>query len=922
MDCIDEATIVAFLGGALSATAVETVEAELDSCESCRQLMAEVVRSWHQQAPHQVHSVTVGTTIGRYQLERALGAGAMGVVYQAFDPVVDRRIAVKLLDLQTFADADAVMREAQAMGRVNHAAVVGIYDAGITEAYVYVAMELVQGQTLRQRLAQPPMPARNCYSMFASIAEGLAAAHDAGVVHRDFKPENVLLDGQGVAKVTDFGLARVPAAVIDGAKHSDNNITHAVGTPAYMAPEQLQGGSADARSDQYSFAVTLYEALKGQRPITATNMPALATAMQSPAIDWTDLSSGAKALLQRALALDPATRFFNMHDVARALRQLAAPRRWPWIIAAVTTSATIAAIVVTLARPRATTTDPCANADADVASAWTAGNAAALTKSYANISLPFAALASDTARHQLEAYAQTLSKGYTAACRATHVQHTQSNELLDRRRQCLDRGTATLQATGNLLANADANIVAHTTEALEQLADVRICDDVATLSDEVPMPNQPAKRSAVSAIRRQLAEAENTLVTTKFADGVALAEIAANNAGATGYRPIEAEALWVLGNLQYFVTETKTAQSTLERAALVAVAGRSRIVEAKIRARLADIFAAAEQAPQSQQQVDLGLALVESVTGSEAVKSRLISTQAAIMQKRGDTEGALKLLKQEVVSLPQTNLNERSRMLQEIGNLLIKSNRIAEALPMLQQSADQVRQLYGSDHPAFASCLQSLADAYQDSDPTKSISLMKQAHDVFAKLLPAQSAELAMVKSNLGGLMVEYDRVDEAMPYLQRANEIEKATLPDGDLSHAITLVSLGKAYFAKGKFSEALAVTETAERSLSQGLQPNDQRVATAQAQHGAILRALHRYAQAIAVLESALAAHVAIATFPDELAAVQFELAQALWALSPKLHRARIIKLLQDAEAALRASGDEAQATKVAAWKTSQRL
>ena len=328
MGCLDEATTVAFLGGVLDAAAVEAVELELDNCETCRQLMAAVARDWHAHSPHQMHNLGSGTTIGRYQLAQPLGAGAMGVVYQAFDPVVDRRVALKLLDVHTFTDADVVLREAQAMGRVNHAAVVGVYDAGVTDDYVFVAMELVQGQTLRQQMEGRALTARQWYAVFAHIAEGLAAAHDAGVVHRDFKPENVLIDRHGMAKVTDFGLARmsVPVADLTFAPEAVAR-THAAGTPAYMAPEQLAGGSADARSDQYSFAITLFEVLNGKRPFVATNIAALAAAMHQPIVEWGDSSGSVKRLLQRALAPRPDARFTTMHEVASALRRLAQPRR-------------------------------------------------------------------------------------------------------------------------------------------------------------------------------------------------------------------------------------------------------------------------------------------------------------------------------------------------------------------------------------------------------------------------------------------------------------------------------------------------------------------------------------------------------------------------------------------------------------------
>lgn len=927
MGCLDEAIIIAFLGGVLDAAAVDAVELELDTCEPCRQLMAAVARDWHAQQPHEMHNLASGTTIGRYQLAQPLGAGAMGVVYQAFDPVVDRQVALKLLDVHTFTDADVVLREAQAMGRVNHPAVVSVYDAGVTDDYVFVAMELVQGQTLRQQPTRGALTARQWYAMFAHIAEGLAAAHDAGVVHRDFKPENVLVDRQGMAKVTDFGLARVSVPVANLTFAPDAVArTHAAGTPAYMAPEQLAGGSADARSDQYSFAITLFEVLNGRRPFVATNITALRAAMQAPIVEWGNSGGAARTLLTRMLAPQPEARFSTMHDVASALRRLAAPRRWPWLAATVVSVTALATVVLVLAWPERNVANPCAAADAEVITAWTPAQASALQQAYDRVSLPYAALARDNAQRRLDGYAATLRAGYTAACRATHVQHTQSPALLDRRTQCLDRGTAALQATGQLLTNADANVVTHTVEALDQLVDVRNCADIATLADEVPVPSEPNTRRDVAVIRRQLAEADNTLVTATFETGIALATAAAAKAATLGYRPLEAEALWVLGNLQYAASASTSAQATFERAALAAVAGRSRWLEARIRARLAVLCAINwDQPAQSQQQIELGLALVETLQGSDAIKAKFMSAQAALLSLRGDRKGALQLLQSAVAKLPDLDERDRAELDQDLGDAFIANDRMADALPVLQRSADEARRRFGPDHPDFANCLRSLAIAYQASDPAKSVDVMIQAHMIYTKVLPPLHPQLATVKSNLGALLVEFNRTAEALPYLVAARDLETQIMAADHPAHIETLANLGRAYFALGRFADALAVTATLAPVLSKVVEADQSMLpmlALVQALHGASLRALQRFAEARPILETSLATHRAADMLPDEIAPVQFELAQVLWALRPSVHRARVVELLQQAEVALRHSAQASAADAVAAWRTQHKL
>jgi len=825
--------------------------------------------------------------------------------------VVARRVALKLMDVDAFANSDAVLREAQAMGRVNHPAVVRIYDAGVTARHVYVAMELVEGRTLRAVIVESSLSATRWFGLFAGIAEGLAAAHDAGVVHRDFKPENVLVTLDGNAQVTDFGLARVNALTGPWTAGAE-----AGGTPAYMAPEQLAGGTADARSDQYSFAVTLYEALKGNRPIVASSVQALSSAMKSPVIDWTQLSSRIRLILERALAHEPPARYPSMHELARELRRLSAPRRWPWVLAAAA-SAGVGMSVVLAVQQSPTAPDPCEAAGADVSAAWTSGQGARLEEMFARTNLPYAVRVGGTARRSLDEYAATLHTGYTAACRATHVQNTQSTEMLDRRIQCLDRGTAALAATGSLLASADSKTVSKTTTALEALVDVRSCADIATLTDEVAVPLDPELRRHVVAIRRQLAAADTAMVTAKYDDGIGLAGAAATAAKAIGYRPLEAEALFSLGSLHYAIRESARARSELESASLAAVAGRSRFVEARIRERMSQLLGLTLREPaEARRQIDLGFALLESMQGAESIKVQLFTTQAAILSIDGDHEGALAIHQRTLALVPENNRSGRAELSQLIGDELVELGRASEGLPLLEQNASWARELFGEDHPAFADALESLAKAYQESDQEKALDLMKRAYAIKVRVLPAESTEVTTYEANLGGMLVELDRVDEALPFMQRALDRQQRTMASDHPAHAMTLITMGKALGKKHRLAEALAITEQAEGILVARFGNAHPMVAIAQAQRGTLLGGLHREREAEPVLEAALAMHVAQGMFPDEIAGVRFELAKVLWARGTQ-NRTRVLALLGEAEIALRDSGKGTIAAAIVAWR-----
>jgi serine/threonine protein kinase len=246
--------------------------------------------------------------LGRYELRGLLGEGGMGAVFEAFDPVLERAIAIKVMRRDGARQHEAsarLLREAVAMARLNHPNVIRVYDAGVAQGQSFVAMELVRGGTLADWTRAAPRSAREVIAMYVQAGRGLAAAHDAGLVHRDFKPENVLLDRDGRVLVSDFGLARsaadrhidAPLAPLPAATPFETAPGHIVGTPEFMAPEQRLGGVVDTRADQYSFCFALWHDLPG-----AARLP-----------------GRIRAALLRGLATDPDRRFASMHDLLAVL---------------------------------------------------------------------------------------------------------------------------------------------------------------------------------------------------------------------------------------------------------------------------------------------------------------------------------------------------------------------------------------------------------------------------------------------------------------------------------------------------------------------------------------------------------------------------------------------------------------------------
>ncbi len=366
--CLEADVAIDFVDGTLGEAGRAEVERRIDACAICRSAVAEAARGAlpgsqgatrverlggraasgeprTAASPRTVdHGLAAGEAVGRYIVERPLGAGGMGVVSLARDPELKRAVVIKLvrpdaLDGEGDDELEArLRREAQAMAQLSHSNVVQIFDIGRHRERVFLAMEFIAGQTLDSWLIEQPRSVAEILAMFRQAGAGLEAAHRAGLLHRDFKPTNVLVDRDGTAKVTDFGLARAfsasrttQAIAVPRRSGAHAVLTHVdavVGTPAYMAPEQISGQPLDARTDQYALALTLLDALLGQHPARRAIDPAIDRAAVEPALAKANVPVRARAAITRALHGDPAARFASLDLFLRELAPVRRDRRW------------------------------------------------------------------------------------------------------------------------------------------------------------------------------------------------------------------------------------------------------------------------------------------------------------------------------------------------------------------------------------------------------------------------------------------------------------------------------------------------------------------------------------------------------------------------------------------------------------------
>ena len=376
--CLGDDSILAFIAGTADARAAAALRQHVDDCEPCRQLVAEAGRAVYEDnneattvrgpglSPRAV--VPHGSRIGRYVLGDQLGEGGMGTVYAAHDPQLKRKVAVKILraDVHDLHGEARLLREAQAMAQLSHPNVVHVYDAGVQGHQVFIAMEHVDGATMSRWLRTARRGWREILDAFVAAGRGLAAAHQVGIVHRDFKPGNVLLSVDRRVLVTDFGLARAeghgtwdlaPVAgpvsqpsIARGVLETLTQTGGLVGTPAYMAPEHFLGAPPDTRADQYAFSVALLEALWGAHPYARAlergDRDRIGVIDSMPA--RSEVPPSVMQLVMRGMARDPRARFASMDVLLGALESAAvaasAPARRRGRLLAVTAAAAALAI--------------------------------------------------------------------------------------------------------------------------------------------------------------------------------------------------------------------------------------------------------------------------------------------------------------------------------------------------------------------------------------------------------------------------------------------------------------------------------------------------------------------------------------------------------------------------------------------------
>lgn len=751
------------------------------------------------QSPGKEDELAAGAQLGRYELTHRLGAGGMGVVFAAHDPQLDRDVAVKVLltdrgRARTPDGRARLLREAQAMAKLSHANVVPVFDVGIDDGRVFVAMELVHGKTLAEWLDTNPDVAR-VLDVVMAAGRGLAAAHAAGFVHRDFKPANVMVTDDDRALVMDFGLARaldgdgtspsgasqaISAPALDSLTNDSESIDCAsktpaltragvvMGTPAYMAPEQHRGRVPDARADQFAFCVTAWEALCGQRPYIGGSVVQLAIEKtKGEPIDLAGaLPSKVGAVLRRGLRPRPEERFSTMPELLDALTGARAPsKRWTW--AGLSLGVGVMAAAVAVAVGGADDAPPCSEAGGTLTAVYDDASRQEIEAAFGATEAPFAADAWRAADARLSEYAAAWSATAVEACEAGRNPGADTDTVTDLRHACLERAEVAFTDRVQRLKLADRTTVEQVFVHLARLPPVDRCSQVDVLEAEVPPPSDPKDAARARLLSARLASLHGDVMGGDARQAKPDVLQLVDDARALAYPPLVAEALGVLGLVQETIGEFEAADTTwTEGAWLAAGAG-------------ADAIAV-------------------------AIATRLIQLQA---RERVNEAAAMDWARNATAWLSRGHPNPlaQAKLDNAIGMVHSHYGRYDEAAEYYQRSYEAKRALLGDDDFEVIGELANVAIAAAGRGQLDTaLALFGQVAQRREALLGPKHPQVGAAQHNLGGMHDLLGHHAEAAEAHRRAIAILTESLGPEHPRTAINHDALGSQLAALGQFDEA----------------------------------------------------------------------------------------------------------------------
>jgi len=882
-----------------------------------------------------------GSVVGRHMVLHEIGAGGMGVVYAAYDPELDRKVALKLvLPGRGATGRVRLLREAQALARLSHPHVVAVHDVGTVGEQIWLAMELVEGRTLSDWL-ETKRQWRDALEVLRKAGAGLAAAHAVGLLHRDFKPTNVMVGDDDRVRVLDFGLARTHAS--EGSAHSDppepseapkspltTDLTRTgavVGTPRYMAPEQLGAKELTAAADQFSFCVTLWEALYGQRPFAGSSTEAiianvLAGRLRSPPKRHA-VPGWLRRACERGLAADPEQRWPSMDALLDTLakgRKRAGIRKGAAVVAvlALLGAAAEARRGWELSHQQAA----CDATATELDGVWSPAREQALRKALVATGVSFAPMTADKVTSWIDRQAAQWREARVEACLDANVRGRWDADTLDRSLWCLDARRTELESLVDELTRADVPVVHRAVAVASSLAPVAACLDPEVLETRPPPP--PVDREALREIRADVLRAANLDRAGRSAQGLELAGKALARAEALAWPPLVTEARLQRGQLLERNGSYPEAAAELEQAYFDASRGVAPEVVFDAACRLVRTLGvnAAQHADGLHWARLAEVALEELHDGEQLRRASLLTNRATVHRLMGEYHEARREQEQALAILQDALGSEHLRVVATLVNLANVHAALRnddEAAALLQRALTIQEQVLEPDNPDLSATLNNLAIVRSTTgDHEAAKRLLQRALAISEQALGSTHPSVATSLNNLADEHYAAGDYEEAKRLSERALSIWEQALGPEHPDVAASLINLANATRATGDGERAKLLHERALGILEAKLGPEHPHVAHPLASLAKIALDQHRPADALALAQRAVSIQEQSEAAARELAPTRFVLAQALWA-TPKDgggDPARAVTLAEQARDALRAAGDAEVLPELEQW------
>jgi serine/threonine protein kinase len=749
------------------------------------------------------------------------GTCIMGEVFSAYDPHLDRRIALKLLRPGALATQEGharLIREAQSLARLQHPNVIAVHDVGSFEDRVFIAMEFVEGETLTNWL-RGPRTWHEIVDVMIQAGRGLAAAHRAGLVHRDFKPDNVLLDSDNRARVVDFGLARQTSATQPAdapepehesshVEEPENQLTRdgaVMGTPGYMPPEQMRGEPTDARTDQFSFCVTLYQALYRRLPFEGGTLRHYAAAMEEgtilPPPASTDVPEWIFAALERGLSTKSGARFATMEALLAALRPRTRRKRR-------TVVAGLALVLVASAgggyglwaRNRL---QLCAGSENRLAGIWDAPTRTRLAATFRATGIPYAADAFASVQKSLDAWALEWVAASREACEATRLRQFDSEELYQLKSACLEDRLAQVSALTSLFEAPDREIVTQSAGAARSLDSISSCLGRDAASRITPQTDD--EQRAESTFRLRYAEAQALFAAGKYTSvDERLRDVLASK---ISHRST-AEGLLLLGRSVLRAGNPNRAREAYVRAAQSALRAGDALLEARALSRLFASEGFDERSADADAWGVLARSAAERAPGHWDVEAEIAQNEALVALGRNQPRAAFEGF-EHVLKLQREHLGpehpEVASTLNNLGVTLTRLGRYDQAIGRYEESLRLHTAIEGPEHPNVAQSAHNLGAVLRTlGRPFEAKSYLERAVAIRSSALGASHPDTVTSTMSHVRVLIALGELEPAQEHLSRLKTLDAGA--GATPARAMALLGLeSELYFAGGFFKEAL---------------------------------------------------------------------------------------------------------------------